>query len=78
MRLTKQKENQVRKIIAKHRLVKKRVSELTKKGFNVRYCPVGKGGTGHIHYLKSELRLQIGYAKGGGYQNYAEAVIFEN
>ena len=51
--------------------------ELEKKGFCVKYCPVGVGGTGHIHKIVSEWRMQVGYATGGGVKNYAEAVIFE-
>ena len=77
MKYTKAKEKQVLTIIAKHRLVKDRVQELVRRGFYVKYCPVSSGGTGHIHKLVSEWRLQVGYAKGGGRENYAEAVIFE-
>jgi len=77
MKYSIKKEKQVLAIIKKHRLIKNRVQELVKRGFYVKYCPVAVGGTGHIHKLVSEWRMQVGYAKGGGRENYAEAVIFE-
>jgi cysteine sulfinate desulfinase/cysteine desulfurase-like protein len=77
MKYTKSKEKQVQTIISKHKRVQDRIKELLKKGFKVQYVNVKVGGVGHLHTLKSEIRMQVGYAKGGGFQNYAEAVIFE-
>jgi hypothetical protein len=64
-------------IVKKHRLVSDRISELRKKGFDVANVPIGSGGIGKLKKLKKEYRLQIGYAKGGGHENYAECVIFD-
>jgi hypothetical protein len=77
MKYTKLNEMKAMNIVAKHRLVKDRVLELTRKGFHVAYKNIGTGGVGTLKKLKGEWRLQIGYAKGGGYANYAECVIFE-
>jgi len=74
MKFSQKKVDEVKKIIAKHRLIADRENELRKKGFNVAKKPMGSGGTGQIKTLKSEIRMQIGY--GSGRHNYAKCVIF--
>ena len=74
MKFSQKKVDEVKKIIAKHRLVADRENELHKKGFKVAEKAMGPGGTGQIKKLKSEIRMQIGY--GHGKWNYAKCVIF--
>jgi len=74
MKFSPKKVDEVKKIIAKHRLVADRENELRKKGFEVAEKAMGPGGTGQIKTLKSEIRMQIGY--GHGKWNYAKCVIF--
>lgn len=74
---SKAREKQVMDIVKKHRLVSDRIKELHKKGFYVANVNIGTGGVGTLKKLKKEYRLQIGYAKGGGRENYAQCVIFE-
>ena len=74
MKFSQKKVDEVKKIIAKHRLVADRENELRKKGFKVAEKPMGPGGTGQIKTLKSEIRMQIGH--GSGKYNYAKCVIF--
>ena len=74
MKFSQKKVDEVKKIIAKHRLVADRENELRKKGFNVAEKAMGSGGVGQINTLNSEIRMQIGY--GHGKYNYAKCVIF--
>ena len=67
--------NEVKSIIAKHRLVSDRENELIKKGYLIIECSMGSGGTGQIKTLKSEIRMQIGY--GHSRYNYAKCVVFK-
>jgi len=77
MKYTESNYKDVLKIISKHRSIFKRWSELSEKGYEIKHCDVGTGGVGHIHKLKKEWRVQISYAKGKKWGNYADAVIFE-
>ena len=74
MKFSQKKVDEVKQIIAKHRLVADRESELLNKGFIVMEKPMGSGGKGQIKTLKTEIRMQIGY--GHGTNNYAKCVIF--
>ena len=74
MRYSEKRVAEVKKVIAKHRRVADRENELLKKGYTIAEKPMGSGGTGKIKILKSEIRMQIGYAHGKG--NYAKCVIF--
>ena len=65
----------VKAIIAKHRLISEREKELIKKGYTIKECQMGSGGTGQIKTLKNEIRMQI--ASGHGKYNYAPCVIFK-
>lgn len=73
-KFSQKKVDEVKQIIAKHRLVADRETELHKKGFTVAEKAMGSGGTGQIKTLKNEIRMQIGY--GHGKNNYAKCVIF--
>ena len=68
-----QEVKEVKTIISKHRLVKDRVKELYKNGYNIEECAMGSGGVGQIKTLKNEVRIQVGY--GHGRYNYAKCVI---
>lgn len=74
MKFSEKVVSEVKSIISKHRLVSDRENELIKKGYTIKECPMGSGGTGQIKTLKGEIRMQIGY--GHGKNNYAKCVIF--
>ena len=75
MRFSKKAADEVREIISTNKLVSDRENKLIEKGFVIKECPMGSGGTGQIKTFKNEVRMQIGY--GHGKHNYAKCVIFD-